>query len=245
MGRFYYSGLKEEVVMTQSNIIREIFNSRQDISDYVFHFTKRQNAKETLKSILKDNAIKDIRGNGYMCFSEAPITMLPSMFKIFKQYTNPLYAPYGIGIKKDAFYKKGGKPVIYGDLKDRQLIPNELKWRFEYYNPDSYDFSWLREWRILTSKYELNFNDSFVIIDTRKDYTEMQPFFLKLDDIDIDSQPEDGGILTEYTAYFTRMKKVVIMEDINELNSMSKQKLKEFLKYQDDQYSCPLGATWE
>lgn len=230
--------------MIVNRTLLEILNSRQDISDYLFHFTKRRDAIDSFKSILLDNAIKDIKGVGYLCFSETPLTMLPSMFKIFEKYEDPLYAPFGIGIKKDVFYKAGGRPVIYGDQEEKLMLPEKLKWRFVYMHPDRYDYSWLREWRIPCSKYELNFKDSFAVVGRKDDVFNMHSLFLELDDIDIDSQPEDGGVLTEYIASFTRKYKVVSMEEIEEVNNMTKQELTELLNNQDDQYGASLGSTW-
>ena len=45
-----------------------------------------------------------ISSDGYICLTEAPITMLPTMFDIFRKYDEPMFAPYGIGIKKNVFY---------------------------------------------------------------------------------------------------------------------------------------------
>lgn len=224
--------------------LKEILNSRQDISDYLFHFTKRRDAIDTFKSILSDRAIKDVNRVGYLCFSEAPLTMLPSMFRIFEKFENPLYAPFGIGIKKDVFYKAGGRPVIYGDREEERMLPAKLRWRFEYMHPDCYDFSWLREWRISCPIYDLNFNDAFAVVGKKDDIFKMQSFFFELDDIDIDSQPEDKGVLTECVAYFTRKYKVVSIEEVEEVNTMTKQELVELLNNQDDQYCESLGSTW-
>ncbi len=57
--------------------LQEILKSREDLSDYVFHFCKRHNAKEILKTILSEQKLRDISNKGYICFSESPITMLP------------------------------------------------------------------------------------------------------------------------------------------------------------------------
>ena len=84
--------------------LKEIIRTREDISDYVFHFTKGSKAKRILEAIVSDRAIKDVKRNGYICFTEAPITMLPTMFDIFRKYDEPMFAPYGIGIKKNVFY---------------------------------------------------------------------------------------------------------------------------------------------
>ena len=100
----------------------KILQSRDDISDYVFHFTKHHNAKETLKTILEQECIKDINKNGYICFSESPLSLLPSMFQLFKKHYNPMYAPYGIGIRKDIFWEMGGRPVIYGADGENDLF---------------------------------------------------------------------------------------------------------------------------
>lgn len=120
---------------------KEIFQSRNDISEYVSHFTKSRKAKDTFIQILKDNTIKDTKSRGFLCFTEAPLIQLPEMFNIFKRYEDPLYSPYGIGIKKDYFFKNGGRPVIYGDLIEFDLLPKELAWRFELLDPDNWDFS--------------------------------------------------------------------------------------------------------
>ena len=52
--------------------LQDILQSREDISDYVFHFCKKHNAKETLEKILSENKIRDISDKGYICFQRAP-----------------------------------------------------------------------------------------------------------------------------------------------------------------------------
>lgn len=103
-----------------------MIQSRQDLSDYVFHFTKHRNALDTLQRIVEIQSILDINERGYLFFTDAPLTSLPAMFDIFKRYTDPMYDPYGIGIKKDYFYQRGGCPVIYRDSNERELLHPEL-----------------------------------------------------------------------------------------------------------------------
>jgi hypothetical protein len=81
-----------------------IISSREDLSDYLFHFTNGKNAKNTLKKITSDEQLIDINDRGVICFTEAPLLSLVSMFDIFDNYLDPMYAPYGIAIKKDAFF---------------------------------------------------------------------------------------------------------------------------------------------
>ncbi len=60
----------------------KIFNDiREDISDYLFHFTKGEDALFILDKIINDGAIKDVNNNGYICFTETPIYMLENYFK--------------------------------------------------------------------------------------------------------------------------------------------------------------------
>lgn len=85
--------------MVNSTLL-QILASREDLSDYLFHFTRGKKAFETLEKILNDGKLKDVYKRGYLCFTEAPLTTLYNMFQIFERYDNPMYAPYGIGLKK-------------------------------------------------------------------------------------------------------------------------------------------------
>lgn len=166
-------------INTQMNkTLSEIIESREDISDYLFHFTKGKDAKDTLMSIIYDNAIKDVDHTGRICFSDAPVTLLAPMFNIFRRYPEPLYAPYGIGIRKSKIYEMGGRPVIYGDNVDKKHLPQSMQWRFETYSPQKRDFTWLREWRLPEQNIELSFEDCFVIVDTNNDILESRHIFM-------------------------------------------------------------------
>lgn len=224
--------------------LSEILNSREDLSDYLFHFTKGRSAKETLMSIINDNAIKDVNHTGRICFTESPVTMLAPMFSIFKRYTNPMYAPYGIGIRKSLIYEMGGRPVIYGDSADQRGLPNSMQWRFELFAPRQHDFTWLREWRLQKTNIELSFDNCFVIVDTNNDILESRHLFYDVDDVDIDAQPEDGGVRTEYNIYCSRKYKVVSMDDIIKVCLLNKNQLQKELSKQPIQDHL-YYSTWE
>ncbi len=139
---------------------------REDLSDYLFHFTKGENAFETLQKILCEGKLCDMSGNGYICFTETPITMLPEFFKyIHRQYRIPtIIAPYGIGIKKDLLFRAGARPVIYGLPQEKNKFPEEMQWRFVKMDLPNYDYSWLREWRL--PKRSLSFKPKHIIVVT-------------------------------------------------------------------------------
>ena len=46
----------------------EILKSREDLSDYLYHFTKGAYAKQTLLKIADDKALKDVGNKGVICF---------------------------------------------------------------------------------------------------------------------------------------------------------------------------------
>lgn len=230
-------------VFVMNKTLAEIISTREDLSNYLFHFTKARNAKATLMSIINDSAIKDINHTGSICLTETPVTLLAPMFNLFNRYLDPMYAPYGIGIRKDVVYKSGGRPVIYGDEADKKKLPQALRWRFELYDPEKHDFTWLREWRLPMNYIELSFDNCFFIVDTKKDIEELWHLINTID-VDIDAQPEDGGIHTDYNVHLSRRYRMVSMEDIAKVCLLNKNELQKELMKQSEE-DCIHGSSWE
>lgn len=151
---------------------------RRDISPTLIHWTKPrvvnngffEDYEETpafnvLIEIIKSSHIKGssryIKGSfNCVCFTESPLS---EMISIFNYAFNPetinfiKYHPFGIGFPKSFIYSKGGRPVIYQDDPEYDLLPNPLKWRHCRFNPiNGIDFTWEREWRIKTDSLELD-----------------------------------------------------------------------------------------
>jgi len=142
-------------------------NKRIDLSNYLIHFTKGadetgdQGAYNNLKSIIRDESIYanngDIRG-GYncVCFTEAPIDCLKISSGIVCYDGKQRYSNYGIMIPKIDIYNLGGRPAIYTDPEDFDLLPDHLKYRYVRFEPlkniavtdSKCDFTWEREWRL-------------------------------------------------------------------------------------------------
>lgn len=228
-----------------NSTLKEILKRREDISDYLFHFTKGINAKDTFKRIVTEKKIKDKKGIGYICFSESPLTMLYPMFEFFKQWESPMYAPFGIGIKKEYLYNLGGRPVIYGDSDDYDKLTKDWKWRFVHFTPGEYDFTWLREWRLPLSSLDLSYENCFLIVDSNSDFWDMQDLFMDLNDIDVDAEPMDGGVYTTYTGHFTRKYKVISLEEISRLVGMNKSQISSILEDEKEEEGIFLGSNWE
>lgn len=46
-----------------------IINSREDVSDYLFHFTSGKFGFDTLKKIIDSDAVIDVNGRGCICLT--------------------------------------------------------------------------------------------------------------------------------------------------------------------------------
>ncbi|WP_342990214.1 MULTISPECIES: hypothetical protein [Bacteroides] len=211
----------------------KIIASREDISDYLFHFTKGSNAFDSLLSIIKDSQLRDIKNNGVICFTEAPITLLANMFNIFNNYSEPLYAPYGIAIKKEHLFQLGARPVIYGTIEEKDILPESFKWRFEEYIPNVKDFTWLREWRLKSNLIDLTKENCFIITKTQEEYESIAFNDDCIGDIDFDGCVDNGQFLGTAIGYFERGFKGISIENIVEFNKLSKNEVKKIIDEQN------------
>ena len=186
--------------------IREL---REDISEYLFHFTKGDYALETLHKILDEGKLRSFNEDKYICFTEAPITMLCGFFKyVERTYSAPtIIAPYGVGIKKDVLFQKGARPVIYGTREEKKLLPVKLQWRHVNMNLPNYDFSWLREWRIKCNS--IRFKPEHVIVITRTKDEQ-----LLLHKVIIDN-PDNYPEIDESMIDFQRIYRGVSLEELD------------------------------
>lgn len=187
----------------------KIRDLREDISEFLFHFTKGGDAFETLQKILDEGKLRSFNEDRYICFTEAPITMLCGFFKyVERTYSAPtIIAPYGVGIKKDVLFQKGARPVIYGTREEKKLLPEKLQWRHVNMNLPDYDFSWLREWRIKCNY--IKFKPEHIIVITRT--TDEQ---LLLHKVIIDN-PDNYSKIDESMVDFQRIYRGVSLEELN------------------------------
>lgn len=222
----------------------KIINSREDLSDYLFHFTSGNKANETLDKIIESNSIKDMKNRGFICLTESPITLLAEMFELFNKYENPMYAPYGIAIKKDFLFNLGARPVIYGPIEDKGELGKSLQWRFEEYIPNLKDYSWLREWRINKKEIKLDANNCFIITKTKHEIDRIIYNDNQIIDVEFDGCIADGQFWGSATGIFGRAFKGISFEDIRELNKLTKSELEKLLEAQslDDISERGLGG---
>ena len=193
---------------------KRILDLREDISDFLFHFTKGANAFEDLCEILSSGKLIDIKKRGFICFTEAPLRMLQPMLDYFstRYPEKPMYAPYGIGINKYSFFDIGGRPVIYGKEEERELLDDSIKWRFEKMNDPILNYSWLREWRI--NKSELPFSRNGIMVITKMEEEQALLCHKLIDNTPAWYTEKDGAFFDIERDYFG-----VSMEEISRFNS--------------------------
>lgn len=206
----------------------KIKDLREDISEFLFHFTKGEDAFEKLQKILDEGKLRSFNKDRYICFTEAPITMLNGFFNFVERtFSIPtIIAPYGIGIKKDILFQKGARPVIYGTREEKKLLPEKLQWRHVNMNLPDYDFSWLREWRIKCNF--IKFKPEHIIVITRTNDEQ-----LLLHKVIIDN-PDNYSEIDESMIDFQRIYRGVSLEEI-ENSIKSKRDLVELLESQKEE----------
>lgn len=177
--------------MKLSNLQRRINLVRRDIGNLLFHFTRTPdeeilknfnkskqtnpyNTYSVLNNIISEGKLrgssKDIRG-GYscVCFSESPISELAALFALVEiandKNEKTRYEPYGVAVRKEWLFSKGGRPVIYQPESEFELLPEELKYRHVRYEPNrEIDYTWEREWRIQIPELKLDPKKALVIV---------------------------------------------------------------------------------
>ena len=202
----------------------DIRSKRNDLSPFLFHFTKEF---ETLKLIVQQ--LKLNANRGYICFTEAPLTQSIELFRYFHKFQptlfnsnlKPMYEPYGIGLSRDFLFIKGAKPLIYGSLEELDLLPIEFKWRAMELNLVNHDYSWLREWRVVGQEFDFSDYRNEIIIVTKTKYELIEICEDDVFDVDFSYEHEIGECVQSLIANKKRVFKGIAIQDIvqNSFNS--------------------------
>jgi hypothetical protein len=79
------------------------------------------------------------------------------------------YKPFGVMVPKKWLFSKGGRPVIYQPDAEYEFLHDSQKYRHKRYEPDEgFDFTWEREWRVLTPSLELDPDVTSVVVPDRR-----------------------------------------------------------------------------
>ena len=217
-----------------SNTLRRL---KPDLTPYLFHFTGGSDPVGNMKSILSQKKL--MSSNGYLCFTDSPLSMLGEELKYMDKFTRPMFSQYGIGFVRDILIGDFGcRPVIYGDENEKKFIDASLHWRFEPLDIVSHDYTWLREWRINGDVFDFSTIKSSNIVVVAPNEDALQEIIADVDfdvDFDYDSDSKESHPYLVYT--IRRMWKGVPLsqaasyKDDNEmLEALELQKIGEEIK---------------
>jgi len=191
--------------------------ARLDQSPYLFHFIKGNNNDPcgTMQKILEEKKL--VSSKRRICFSASPLTAITKFFKTPTKNTGkPMYLPWGLGFSRDVLVRDyGARNVIYTD--GSEVIPDDLKWRTDLLDVESYDFEYLREWRIKGNVFyfsEFPKNDIIVIAPDRDSLNQLVVKF------DIKFTPYvdyfNGDIEEDWEESFTREWKGLSVNELGD-----------------------------
>lgn len=123
---------------------------RDDLTDKLLHLTRGdidQDAADAFVSIISEGRLRGGSGcvkGGFncVCFSEAPVSKLAQIL------ANPSahgmrYRPFGVMLEKRWLFERGGRPVIYQQTPEFDLLHDLQRFRHVRYEPtDGIDFTW-------------------------------------------------------------------------------------------------------
>jgi len=155
---------------------------RDDLSERLIHLTRdfdgksgKQRFIEILNSRTINGTNNDIRGgHNCICFSEAPISSIGQL--LARKAQEIRYSPFGFMFSKDYLFDKGARPVIYQTEEEYKLLPKEMQYKHVKFNlngANKTDWTWEREWRLQTDKFELEVPWTTVIVPTRSEMVDI------------------------------------------------------------------------
>jgi len=145
--------------------------NRVDISEFLVHFTKGDEAPANFASIANEAVLRGgtgfIKGNfRCVCFTEAPLHSLQDIL-LHRTGHAFKYEPFGVIVRKKWLFGLGGRPAIYQPDSEFPSLPDSHKWRHVRYEPNAtppVDFTWEREWRILTNTLAISPKDAWLVV---------------------------------------------------------------------------------
>ncbi|RBP46506.1 hypothetical protein DES53_102897 [Roseimicrobium gellanilyticum] len=154
-----------------SKFLSDLKKLRADLSEWLVHFTSGDNIEgaRILSKILSEGKLRSSYYPPAVCFSEAPLAELNKLFTLYRAYSKPRFAPFGVAVRKTWLFNQGGRPVIYGKKDEREELPASVRFRHVAYDPANHDFTWLREWRVAGATLPLDPSETIIICPTDAD----------------------------------------------------------------------------
>ena len=161
-----------------SKIPNNVKSVRKDLSDWVWHFTRR-NPK--LNEPVELDALIEILRTGFInggcdsectetsvCLTDMPLIEAIRQSPKLKEASYARFSDYGVGFRKKWLFGQGGLPVIYHP-RDRIATDfkptSHLRWRVVGIDLVSEkDYTWQREWRVRTTHLPVYTSEVLVVV---------------------------------------------------------------------------------
>lgn len=198
--------------MFMKNPSENIRTKRKDLTPYLFHYVKGDNPVDILKKILDEHTLKS--NEGYICFTEAPLTSSKSLFDYMGQYKRPFLRPYGLGVSRDLLIDKGARNVIYSTQGEIDRMPESVHWRCLKLDVENYDFTWFREWRLPFSSFDfLDIKEDVIVIAPTREEVDKLVFNVDITP-DWDCEPGEDPIINALIETKKREWRSISFEDL-------------------------------
>lgn len=168
---------------------RDRLTYRSDLVARVTHLTGSHTANDdvafqALWKILTEKKLIGSGNDGYIignkravCFQEVPLmAMAENLWFGERLGTPPKYRAFGLRVNRGALYKKGGRPVLYGERdKLKAQIPQYEHWRIVSMDleksDDIVDWTHEREWRY-PGDFSFEWSEIEILLKDHNYYTQ-------------------------------------------------------------------------
>lgn len=154
----------------KSNLPHLIKEVRHDLSDWLWHFTRRDGDPfKVLKQIVASTFVRGSQDRycpeKAVCLTEMPLTEACRQSRLLDEHSYDRFSDYGIGFRKSWIASRGGLPVIYQPNNMLSALDASIQWRHcEFDFSKGIDFTWQREWRVPCEKLNFTPNDDVIIV---------------------------------------------------------------------------------
>ena len=180
-----------------SKIPNEVKLVRKDLSDWVWHFTRRKpksNEPVELEALIESLKTGFIKGGcdfecteTSVCLTDMPLIEAIRQSPKLKEASYARFSDYGVGFNKKWLFGQGGLPVIYHprDRIDTDFSPpSDLRWRVVGIDlAKDKDYTWQREWRVKTAKLPVRQSEVLVVV---RDHNEAMEHLCSNHEIDFE-----------------------------------------------------------
>lgn len=193
-----------------SLIPKAVNESREDLSDYLWHFCREDRKPEsTIRKILSETKILSsfdfaTKAN-VVCLTEMPLEQVKKQLPVLRENEYTRFSSYGIGFPRELIFGNGGLPVIYQTRQHLKDLAENIRWRhvdLSLTPKRELDYTWQREWRMLGDFDFCEYTEQAIVVVPDEGAFEGEIY-----DIEMDGDYIDGEAVS-FPAYVRHWKSI-------------------------------------